>query len=156
MTKTDMVAVFAQGLNVISRFESIDAAYTAESVGDGAELDYKFTVYSILGIESNSLIVIDGITYNANEAGNFLWAAVNEYADEVTDLTALYDPSCAAQFKTLSGQTRFDETHEQKALDDGENYGIKMSDDIDFNESVNAKVTDKELFDDSYLKDKDE
>ncbi len=56
---------------LFSRFESIDAAYTAESVGDGAELDYKFTVYSILGIESNSLIVIDGITYNANEAGNF-------------------------------------------------------------------------------------
>ena len=139
MTTDDVATVFAQGLNVIDEYGSIDDAFKAESLGAGARLDYKFSMYSLLNIEENSLIELDGTVYNANEFGNYIWGALNEYADDVTDYTALYDPSSAAQIKTITGQSRLDEKHEQKAIDNGENYGIKKAKDEKFNKTVQNK-----------------
>ncbi len=41
--------------------------------GSGRELDFKNKAYELLGIDRNQLLEIDGVTYNANEAGNYLW-----------------------------------------------------------------------------------
>ncbi|MCB0738597.1 MAG: RHS repeat-associated core domain-containing protein, partial [Bacteroidetes bacterium] len=151
LTKEELTQLFVYGFNSINKYESIDDAYLNESVGEEAELDFKFTLYKVLDIEENMLIEIDGVTYNPNEAGNFLWAALNEYADEVTDLTALYDPSFAAQIITIIDDLRLDEKWEQKALDDGENYGIDLSDDSEFNQAVYEAIENAQMFDDSYV-----
>jgi RHS repeat-associated protein len=151
LTKQDLSTLFAFGMNVINSYNDVDKAYMNESVGLGAKLDFKFTMYSILGIEVNSLIKINKVVYNANEAGNFIWGALNEYVDEVTNMTCIYDPSTLAQLGTMKGQLRFDEKHEQKALDDGENFGINISEDKSFNKDVQKKLENKEMFDESYI-----
>jgi RHS repeat-associated protein len=150
MTKDDMATLFAYGLDVISKYSSIDEAYKSQS-GTDQKLDYKSKLYSILNLDENLLIQINGVVYNPNEAGNFIWGALNEYADEVTDKTAIYDPSVAAQVKTMKDQTRFDEDHEQKAINDGEDYGVNKSYNMKFNQKVYDKTKNKKIFDDSYV-----
>jgi RHS repeat-associated protein len=43
-------------------------------------LDYKIIAYDLLQIDTDMLLEINGITYDPNEAGNYLWAMVLEYA----------------------------------------------------------------------------
>jgi RHS repeat-associated protein len=152
LTEEEMSTLFAKGFDVISRINNVDNAFLHESVGTGAQLDFKITLYSILEINDNDkLIKINGIVYNPNEAGNFIWGALNEYVDEVTNWTTIIDPSSLAQIGTLISQHRWDEKHEQKALDDGENYGIRLSENKKFNNKVREKINNKEMFDSSYI-----
>ena len=152
LTEDEMTTLFAKGFDVISRINNIDNAFFHESTGKDAELDFKFTLYSTLKIDDDNLLIeINGIVYNPNEAGNFIWAALNEYADEVTNWTTILDPSSLAQIGTLCRDLRFDEEHEQRALDDGENYGIRLSENKKFNNKVREKIQNKEMFDTSYI-----
>jgi hypothetical protein len=138
VTEDDMAQLFAHGMNIMESYGSIDDALLAES-GTARELDYKWKAYEILELDEDMLLEIDGVTYNPNEAGNFIWGAVNEYADDVTDMDALFDPSAGANIKTLQTQYRMDEQWEQKAVDDGENYGIEKAKDKDFVQKVKDK-----------------
>ena len=84
-------------------------------------LDFKNSTYAILGLKNDELIGIDGVAYNANEFGNYLWGLV------LYEAGVLIDPQTLAEIGT-SG--RKDETHEQKAIINGKrkakvfiNYG---------------------------------
>ncbi|MBI3234159.1 MAG: hypothetical protein HYZ42_08985 [Bacteroidetes bacterium] len=59
MISDDMATLFAYGLDAISKYGSIDDAYEKESVGAGAQLDYKFAMFKVSGIEENMLIEIN-------------------------------------------------------------------------------------------------
>lgn len=71
----------------------------------------------ILGINRNSLIEINGTTYNANEAGNFLWEMVIEYVG------GRVSPNMIAELGTRG---RNDESWEQKAITSGRNYALEL------------------------------
>jgi hypothetical protein len=59
--------------------------------------------------------------YNANEAGNYLWGMVLEFND------ILIDPAGAADYVTRKGQGRPDESHEQKAIKAGMEFGNNIN-----------------------------
>ena len=97
---------------------NVDQAVLFQSLG--GLLDYKSQLYDILGIASKQdLIAINGIVYNANEAGNFLWAMVIEYAG------GLLSPNWLAEMGSKI-QGRSDEPWEQKAISDGIKFGAKL------------------------------
>jgi RHS repeat-associated protein len=73
-------------------------------------LDFKNVLYKIFDFNSNSLIDIDGVAYNANEAGNFIWGMV------LTEAGIMLNPKTIAELGT---RNRNDEPHEQKALEAG-------------------------------------
>lgn len=75
-------------------------------------LDFKNSVYDLLGVDKNKLIGIDGVLYNANEAGNYLWGLVLEEAGVIIDANTIAE-------KGTRG--RNDEVHEQKAISAGRN-----------------------------------
>jgi RHS repeat-associated protein len=95
----------------------LEAIY-AQSIG--GLLDYKNQLYQVLGIHAKSLIAINGIVYNPNEAGNFLWGMVIEY------FGGIISPNWIAQTGTRLAQGRDDEPWEQRAISAGRAYGISL------------------------------
>jgi RHS repeat-associated protein len=75
-------------------------------------LDFKNSVYDLLGTDKNKLIGIDGVLYNANEAGNYLWGLVLEEAGVIIDANTIAEEGTRG---------RNDEPHEQKAITAGRN-----------------------------------
>jgi len=73
-------------------------------------LDFKNVMYNLLGEDSNKLIAIDGVLYNPNEAGNYIWGMVLEEAG------VLINANNIAEWGTRGRQ---DEPHEQKAITKG-------------------------------------
>ena len=96
----------------------VERAMFKESIG--GYLDYKDTAYEILHLNKSTLLEIDGIVYNPNEAGNFLWAMVLEYNH------VLISPITIAKYGTLIAAKRQDETWEQKAIEKGRNYAFNL------------------------------
>ncbi len=73
-------------------------------------LDFKNSAYDILGIKRDELIGIDGVVYNANEAGNYIWGLVLEDAGIIIS---------ADKIAEAGTRGRKDEPHEQKAIKNG-------------------------------------
>ncbi len=94
---------------------NVELAVLSQSLG--GMLDYKKKLYDILSIDDASLIEINGTTYNANEAGNFLWGMVITYAG------GLISPNMVAELGTRG---RNDESWEQKAITSGSNYALEL------------------------------
>jgi len=92
-----------------------EVAIMKESVG--GSLDYKNSLYSLLNIDRNALIQINGVAYNANEAGNLLWGMAIEYN------SSLLDPNWLAEAGTRG---RNDEPWEQRAISTGRAIGAKL------------------------------
>ena len=97
-------------------------------------MDYKNRLYEILGIDRSQLIEIEGITYNANEAGGYIWAAVLTYNG------SFIDPATAAQVATKVAQKRNDEPNEQQAIKAGSKFGNKV--DKKFDKLVEDQLPD--------------
>ena len=77
-----------------------------------ALLDFKNRLYEIFDFKQDELIAIDGVAYNANEAGNYLWGMALEEAGIMMD---------AKKIAELGTRGRHDEPHEQKAIQAGIN-----------------------------------
>jgi RHS repeat-associated protein len=102
---------------------SVEGAALHES-GTRGLLDYKNIMYDMFGFNRRSLIQINGIVYNPNEAGNFLWGMVLEYYGSVLS------PNMGAEVKTRIGTNGFngrpDERWEQKAITAGRKFGLQL------------------------------
>jgi len=94
---------------------SVEVAMFKQSVG--GKLDYKNVLYEMFGFNRRSLVQINGIVYNPNEAGNFLWAMVLSYYGSV------FSANKIAEWGTRG---RNDERWEQKAITAGRQYGIDL------------------------------
>ena len=93
-------------------------------------LDFKNSLYSLFDFKQDELIAIDGVAYNANEAGNYLWGMV------LREAGVMMNPKTIAQLGTRG---RNDEPHEQKAIQSG----INKADSYKFNtisEKIRAKA----------------
>ena len=82
-----------------------------------ALLDFKNRLYELFNFKNDELIVIDGIAYNANEAGNYLWGLALREAGIVVN------PKNIAELATKG---RHDEPHEQKAIQAGMNKATSL------------------------------
>lgn len=101
---------------------SVEGTTSRESnayYGSGNMLDFKTKAYDLLGIGRNQLIEIDGVTYNANEAGNFLWGMALEYHG------SFISPNRIAEAGS-NIQGRSDELNEQKAISEGRIKALKL------------------------------
>ncbi len=94
---------------------AIERAMLGESIG--GKLDYKNVLYDMMGFNRASLIQINGVVYNPNEVGNFLWGMILEY------MGGLISPNLVAQMGTKG---RDDERWEQKAISAGRAYGAHL------------------------------
>jgi len=98
---------------VMTTYKTTAARYESAS----GLLDFKNVVYDLLEIDKNSLLEINGVIYNANEAGNYLWGMALTFAGTYGD------PSEAAEDVTWNSQGRHDEEYDQKAINAGEKFG---------------------------------
>ncbi|MBC6490653.1 RHS repeat domain-containing protein [Flavihumibacter stibioxidans] len=73
-------------------------------------LDFKNSLYALFNFKPDELIGIDGVAYNANEAGNYLWGMVLHEAGIVLNAKTIAE---------LGTKGRNDEPHEQKAIQAG-------------------------------------
>ncbi len=117
-------------------FDNLSTSLTREGVilkeSVGGKLDFKNSAYKILNIDRNSLLEINGIVYNPNEAGNYLWGMA------LTRYQSFINADYLAE-KGTSG--RPDEWHEQKAIKQGMKEGEKNSNDDEFNQlSHDARI----------------
>jgi RHS repeat-associated protein len=103
---------------------------TKPDVPGSGKLDYKISAYDIFGLNRRSLIEINGIVYNANEAGNFLWGMALEYYG------GLLSPNTVAQKGTQFASNRDDERWEQKAISAGRAYGRALFQRSDIKENI--------------------
>jgi hypothetical protein len=85
-------------------------------------LDFKNSLYTLFNFKSDELIGIDGVAYNANEAGNYLWGMVLQEAGIMLNAKTIAE---------LGTKGRNDEPHEQKAIQAGINKanGFKKGED---------------------------
>lgn len=120
--ESDLLWILGHGASVIYDLYKggVERAMFGESVG--GKLDYKNIAYSILGLSRDVLLEINGTTYNANEAGNFLWGMILEYNG------GLISPNMVAEYGTRVASNRHDEPWEQKAISQGRAYGLKLLD----------------------------
>lgn len=81
--------------------------------GNYGLLDFKIVAYDLFNIDKGKLLEINGVVYNPNEAGNYLWGMVLAY-NEV--------PS-PATFAELATPGRRDEPYDQKAIKEGDKFG---------------------------------
>jgi hypothetical protein len=141
-----LAKLMAYGLEVIEEENgSIYDAFKKESSTD-AKLDYKNKIYDVLNIPKQNLLEINGILYNPNEAGNYVWGMLYEYADEATNYSgATLNPAFAADIKTMISQGRADEVHEQRAIQAGSTNGDKQSENKEFNKKVSGQLSTKVL-----------
>ena len=125
ITKENLTELLLWGHAVIAKSFGPALTAKAESVGQDAQalLDFKFRLYEILNIDQQSLIEIDGVTYNANEAGNYLWGLVLEFH------AIIVDPAEQADKHSYNpdGTHRRDEAHEQAAIKAGMEKGKELS-----------------------------
>lgn len=144
ISKESIATLMAYGLDVIKKGGGdITNVFKAES-GTKAKLDYKYKAYEVLNISENNLLNINGTLYNPNEAGNYLWGMLYEYAGEVTNFKGgFYNPALAADFKTIKDQKRVDEANEQYAIKVGTKQGDVYSDDKQFNKLVKEKISNE-------------
>lgn len=109
---------------VLGTYGSTAARY--ESVGSGGNgnyglLDFKHVTYDLLGIDKSNLLEINGVVYNPNEAGNYLWGMT------LTFEGTYGDPSDHAEAITWNnGKGRHDEAYDQKAINAGEEAGRSL------------------------------
>ena len=82
-------------------------------------LDFKIVAYDLFGIDKDELLEINGVVYDANEAGNFLWSMALKTCGIIVD-------PCDAATEALEnmGMTRDDA--EAKACAQGEDFGLKL------------------------------
>ena len=142
LNENNIAKLMAYGMNVIANDynSNIDKAFKAES-GTNAALDYKYKAYELLNIPKDNLLEINDVLYNANEAGNYLWGMLHEYAGEASDFKGgWFNPALAADYKTIVSQGRMDEGHEQRAIKVGQKQGDKYSDDKEFNKTVKENL----------------
>lgn len=76
-------------------------------------IDFKNRLYELFGFNRQDLIKIDDVTYNANEAGNFVWSFVLHYYESGLDAETVAEVGSWASF-------RHDEPNEKKAIQAGE------------------------------------
>jgi len=103
--------------------QPIELCAAEESVGFNKLLDYKWELYRILsdqGIKANDLVAIDGIVYNANEIGNYIWGLVLIYHGIIPN------PNWIAEVGTEMASNRNDEPWEQRAITLGKEKANKM------------------------------
>lgn len=107
---------------------SYDAWVSDPDISVGGELDFKLHIAGVYpgGLNRNvaprTLYLIGNKYMNVNTAGNFVWSAAGgRYGIGAYKLRSL------AQIGSLTGQLpnniRFDESHEQRAIKLGYNYG---------------------------------
>jgi hypothetical protein len=99
----------------------IEICVKQESVGFNKLLDYKWELYRILadyGIRENDLVAIDGMVYNANEIGNYIWGMVLVYHG------IFPSPNWIAEAGTAG---RLDEPWEQRAISNGKEKTKRLS-----------------------------
>jgi RHS repeat-associated protein len=84
-------------------------------------LDFKSQLGNLFGIPKSELIEIDGIAYNINEAGNYLWGMVIEYNSGLVYPSPNDIAELGSQY-----QGRSDEPNEQKAITAGRSKGAEL------------------------------
>lgn len=77
-----------------------------------ALLDFKNRAYELFNFKRDELIEIDGVAYNANEAGNYLWGMVLQEQGIILSSKTIAE---------LGTKGRHDESNEQKAIQAGIN-----------------------------------
>lgn len=102
------------------KYKSLPIEEIARMHSAKGDLDFKNVAYRLLDIGRNELLQINGIAYNANEAGNYLWGMVLDFHG------ALVSPNLAADLITRLGQGRVDEPWEQRAISAGRAYGTSL------------------------------
>lgn len=115
LSNEDLAGIFGYAdvvFNVIYQKNSKEHAVLYESgagplKNESGLLDFKNSLYSLFNFKQDELIAIDGIAYNANEAGNYLWGMVLRKAG------IMMNPKTIAELGTKG---RSDEPHEQKAI----------------------------------------
>ncbi len=138
LSKADLAKLVAHGTAFISSAPYYGATEQAALKNSfSGELDYKHRAYEILGIDKSELLEIDGVVYNANEAGGYIWAAVLVYNG------SLADPAEAAQKATYVQQDRADEPNEQKAIKVGTNKGKEFFSDKSFRKMVENELPEQ-------------
>ncbi len=113
------------------KFGSRIAEQVVKQQSIGGDLDFKNTLYSstLLNLDRETLIEVDGITYNPNEVGNYLWGMVLDYKG------IFVSPNLIAELGTKG---RHDEPWEQRAISNG----IKKSNSIPDNDATIDKIFD--------------
>ncbi len=76
-------------------------------------LDFKAQIFTLFDIPYNNLISIDGVIYNPNEAGNYVWGLTTEMAG------SFISPNMLGQAGSIVDDFRFDESWDQKAMSAG-------------------------------------
>ncbi len=130
ITSSELGRVVAYGKQVFSeRQHDIsdmliikDETVGTKSNGGYGLLDFKYVTYDLLNIDKDNLLEINGVVYNANEAGNYLWGAVLEYTGASSGQTS----SGWAEKYSQDNLNRPDEPHDQKAIKAGEQFGKSL------------------------------
>tara|TARA_R110002020_G_scaffold85229_3_gene210492 strand:+ start:23948 stop:24700 length:753 start_codon:yes stop_codon:yes gene_type:complete len=117
LQKEDLISALGYASYIINdvyngNVEQATALQSNAFRGSGKELDFKSKMYDLRLIGRNQLLEIDGVTYNANEAGNYLWGLSLEYH------ASFISPNAIAEAGSQI-QGRSDEPHEQKAISAG-------------------------------------
>jgi RHS repeat-associated protein len=121
LSDNNLITVLGYGAYVIHDIynSNVEGAMLGESIG--GRLDFKNKVYDLLGIDRNALLKINGVVYNANEAGNYLWGMVLEYHG------GLISPNTVAEAGSQILSWRRDEAWEQKAVSAGRRFGESLT-----------------------------
>jgi RHS repeat-associated protein len=102
----------------VARYQSVASG---KNNGGYGLVDYKYVAYDLLGIDRSNLLQINGVVYDPNEAGNYLWGMV------LTVQGTYGDPSEHAEAATWKGgKGRHDEPYDQKAISAGEQFGVDL------------------------------
>jgi hypothetical protein len=140
-----LVELMAHGFDVIDKYPGglLDAIVMETKRETG--LDYKFLFTELLGIPWNNLIEIEGITYNANEAGNLVWSMLFELAG-MTDIVPGKQTTpgfLADLFSRIYSPIAGDAPNEQRAIQTGAKIGRELRKDKNFNKDVSTKRVKK-------------
>ncbi len=145
LSEGDLAILVAYGLGIIDdkyNGSAIDAAYgeakghPGDAAADGGLLDFKFLFDDLLATPFNDLIEIDGVLYNANEAGNYVWSLVLEYSGIPTFTDIPYPQAEWADLGSRMGKGHPDEWWEQKAIRAGADKGKVLLSDAGFKAKV--------------------
>ena len=95
---------------------TFDESIGRKENGNYGLLDFKTVAFDLLNIDKGNLLEINGVVYNPNEAGNYLWGMVLAY-NEVP---------AAATMAEMATPGRKDEPYDQKAIKEGDKFGEKV------------------------------
>jgi len=140
-----LAELMARGFDILDQYPGgLLDAITMETKSE-IGLDYKFRFNEILDIPWNNLIEIEGVTYNANEAGNVVWSMLFELAG-MTDVVpgkqttpGLLADLFTRPFRPIQG----DQPNEQQAIQTGAAIARQLSKDKNFMKNVNARRNKK-------------